>query len=90
MNIPDTKYNIERYDLSDDKSLKPWSAADEYLLQAFNDLESKQNHLCIYNDRFGFLATYLHSFTPTSIITNKSQEKAIDSNLNANNLPFNA
>ena len=78
--------NINRYDLSEDKSLQAWSAADEYLLQAFNDLENKPEHLSIYNDRFGFLACHLHSITPTVIITNKSQEKAIDSNLNANNL----
>lgn len=78
--------DINRYDLSEDKSLQAWSAADEYLLQEFNELKNKPGHLSIYNDRFGFLACNLHSISPTVIITNKSQEKAIDSNLNANNL----
>lgn len=87
MNPLDQKHNIKRYDLSDDKSLQAWSAADEYLLQEFNELENKPGHLSIYNDRFGFLATHLHSYSPTVIIINKSQEKAIDSNLNANDLP---
>ena len=82
------KYNIKRHDLSKDKSLKPWSAADEYLLQSFNSSGHKPNHLAIYNDRFGFLGCHLHSFTPTLIVTQKSQEKAIVCNCNANNLPL--
>jgi 16S rRNA G1207 methylase RsmC len=64
------------------------SAADEYLLHAFNATENKPNHLAIYNDRFGFLGVNLHSFTPTLILTHKSQEKAIDSNFKANNIPL--
>ncbi len=88
MNIQGEKYNIERYDLSEDKSLRSWSAADEYLLQRFNALETKPNHLGIYNDRFGFLGCYLHSITSTVILTHKSQEKAIYSNLKENNITF--
>jgi 16S rRNA G1207 methylase RsmC len=86
MNIQDKNYIIERHDLSEDKSLKAWSAADEYLLNTFVDLENKPNHPCIYNDRFGFLSCYLHSFKPTVILTHKSQEKAINANLEANNI----
>jgi len=80
------KYKIERYDLSKDNSLRPWSAADEYLLQTFQELENKPTHLGIYNDRFGFLACHLHSFNPTIVLTHKSQEKAIQANLAANQL----
>jgi hypothetical protein len=88
MDFQDNKYSFKRYDLADDKSLKAWSAADEYLLETFDALEGKSSHLGIYNDRFGFLACYLHSVTPTMIITNKSQEKTIDRNLKANDLPL--
>ncbi|MDA3838295.1 MAG: methyltransferase [Candidatus Delongbacteria bacterium] len=84
----DNKYSFKRYDLADDKTLKAWSAADEYILETFDGLESKPDHLAIYNDRFGFLACYLHSVIPTMIITNKSQEKTIDRNLKANDLPM--
>ncbi|MBN2835177.1 MAG: methyltransferase [Candidatus Delongbacteria bacterium] len=87
MNIQDKTYYINRYDLSEDKSLQAWSAADEFLLQAFKEMENHSSHTGIYNDRFGFLACHLHSFSPTIIITNKSQEKAIVSNLEANELP---
>ncbi|MBD81180.1 MAG: hypothetical protein CL840_19840 [Crocinitomicaceae bacterium] len=84
--LPLKKYNIKRYDLSEDKSLQAWSAADEYLLEAFNDMENKPNNLVIYHDRFGFLGSHLHQEGPTLIVTNKSQEKAINSNLKANYL----
>jgi 23S rRNA (guanine1835-N2)-methyltransferase len=86
MNSLAKNYDIKRYDLSEDKSLRSWSAADEYLLQAFSALENKPDHLAIYNDRFGFLGCHLHSATPTLIITHKSQEKAIDANLKAHNI----
>ena len=86
MNIEEKKYKIDRHDLSEDRSLRPWSAADEYLLQTFSASENKPNHLAIYNDRFGFLGCHLHSFTPTVILTHKSQEKAIDSNFRANDI----
>lgn len=87
MNIEKEKYNIERYDLSLDKSLRAWSAADEYLLQTIDTLEKKPNHLGIYNDRFGFLGCHLQAHTPTIILTQKSQEKAIQANLKTNNIP---
>ncbi len=88
MEIQKGKYKIERHDLSNDKSLRPWSAADEYLLQSFSQIEHPPSNLCIYNDRFGFLACYLHSIEPRIILSQKSQEKAIRSNLKANRLPL--
>ena len=88
MSLPENKYNISRCELSADRSLRPWSAADEYLLQATNSLENTPNHLGIYNDRFGFLGSHLHSINTTIILTNKSQKKAIESNFTANNIPL--
>ncbi|OJJ20110.1 hypothetical protein BKI52_16695 [marine bacterium AO1-C] len=82
------EYNIKRYDLSEDKSLRPWSAADEYLLQTFQELDTQPAQIGIYNDRFGFLACHLHSFNPTLVLTHKSQEKAIQANLIASNIPL--
>lgn len=88
MTIQKKEYNINRYDLSKDNSLRSWSTADEYLLQTFYAIEKKPNHLGIYNDRFGFLGCNLHTFNPTIILTHISQEKAISSNLNENNIPL--
>jgi 16S rRNA G1207 methylase RsmC len=87
MIIQDKKYSINRYDLSEDKSLKPLSAADEYLLQTFNELEKKPTHTVIYNDRFGYLGCHLHTLSPMLILTQKSQEKAIISNFETNDIP---
>jgi 16S rRNA G1207 methylase RsmC len=86
MSNPEKIYDIKRYDSSIDRSLKPFSAADEYLLQDFLKLTTKPRRLAIYHDRFGFLTCHLHLFNPTIILTNKSQQRAIDLNLKANNL----
>jgi len=87
MKPEETKYKIERFDLSKDKSLKAWSAADEYLLQYYNELKESPNHVGIYNDRFGYLSCHLQTVKTTIISTNKGQEKAIKLNFKANNLP---
>jgi len=80
------KYDIRRYDRSEDRSLRAWSAADEYLLQKVSELEEKPKQLALYNDRFGFLACHLQSYNPTVVLTQKSQEKAIRKNLEVNDL----
>ena len=77
---------IKRHDLSTNRSLRPHSAADEYLLETFISLDEKPKHLGIYYDRFGYLSCHLHSFDPTIIFTTKSQQKAIDLNLTENKL----
>jgi len=87
MDIQEKTYDIERHDLSNDRSLRSWSAADEYLLQAFAEIEQQPNQLVIYNDRFGYLGCHLNEFTPTIVLTQKSQEKAISVNLEVNDLP---
>jgi len=87
MTNPTTTYNIERHDASKDRSLRPYSAADEYLLQEYNSLNNKPTKTAIYHDRFGYLSCHLHSYNPTIVVTTKSQEKAIKLNLKNNNLP---
>ena len=79
---------IKRHDLSNDHSLRPYSAADEYLLNTLNNLKQKPNALAIYHDRFGYLSCLLNSLNHTTIITNKSQYKAIELNTEANDLSF--
>jgi len=81
-------FDIKRHDLSTDRSLRPYSAADEYLLSSFNSLENKPNTLAIYHDRFGFLTCNLHAHHPITVFTNQSQIKAIELNTKANQLPL--
>lgn len=86
MDSQELGYTIKRHDLSTDKSLQPYSAADEYLLQRFNQFEPKPAHTAIYNDRFGFLGCNLNAYSPLIVLTQKSQEKAITANFEANGI----
>ncbi len=78
------EYKITRYPATDDKSLKPWNSADEYILNyiAENNLTNKKS--IIYNDRFGFLSLLLNDNNPNVVVESKSQEKSIDSNFKLN------
>ena len=81
-----TEYKFVRYPATSNRSLRPWSAADEHLLQHLDYQEIKPEKLAILSDRFGFLTTILHSHQPFVILNYKSQEKAIHLNLKQNNL----
>lgn len=81
-------FDLKRHDLSIDQSLKPYSAADEYLLESFKNSSIRPKSLAIYHDRFGFLSCHLNAFRPITIFTNKSQLKAVELNTEANHLPF--
>ncbi len=77
---------IKRFDSSKNRSLRAHNAADEYLLEKYNSLEVKPDHLGIYFDRFGFLTAHVHADQPICVLTQKSQEKAILANCAANAL----
>lgn len=79
-------YKIDRYPATTQTSLQAWSAADEYLLRHLSTLETVPQPIAIYDDRFGFLAVLLHEREVVSVISAKSQEKAIHLNLKANQL----
>ncbi len=72
--LPETKNN----------SLKAWNAADELLVEFFSD---KSKQLGIYNDTFGYLTCHFASEKPIVVINQKSQEAAIQKNLNGNGIP---
>lgn len=78
-------YTITRYPKTEDKTLKAWSNAEVYALEELN--LSKDSHLVLYNDRFGFWNTTLNQYNPTTIWHFASQKKAVKQNLLQNNLP---
>ena len=80
----DKNYQIDRYPPTTQTSLQPWSAADEHLLRYLAERLSVSTPLAICHDRFGFLACLLHAHAPISVISSKSQEKALRTNLLAN------
>lgn len=79
---------IRRYPKSENRSLRPWSAADELILGYISKENITTHSPLILNDRFGYLACMLHSAEPINIVNYKSQEKALRQNLIANNLPI--
>jgi len=78
--------NLQRYPKSSNRSLRPWSAADELLLAEAMDLGLENKNLVLVHDTFGALAVALNEHSPHSVITNNSQLKALKLNLSQNGL----
>lgn len=83
-------YTINRHPLEENSSLQAWSAADEHLLQHLEGTSLANKEIVILNDRFGFLTCFLHAYQPSSIQSNKSEEKATLQNLLDNQLDVNS
>ena len=83
-NYQDRQVQIKRYPPSTNRSLKPWSAADEYILASL--AEESFDSLHLWNDRFGFLGTTLAHHHPTHSITYRSQDTSLTKNLERNGL----
>ncbi len=81
-----TNLTISRYPVSDNRSLKSYSAADDYILNYIKEHEIEQNEATVYNDRFGYLSLHLMDSNPTIISNYKSQEDAIIRNAKDNNI----
>jgi len=77
---------IIRYPETTDRSLRAWSAADEYLIDQISDQDLSGKKIITYHDRFGYLNCQLHQNNIASVISYKSQEKAHLINLGNNKL----
>ena len=77
---------ITRYPETKNKSLKPWSAADELILEYISGCDLQNKRVAIYNDRFGFLSANLNSQNPWIVTGYRSQKKAIEKNFESNGL----
>ena len=80
-------FHIQRYPETGNRSLRAWSAADEYLLDILADESVQPRKMMIVNDRFGFLSTLLHEKEPYTLMSFRSQEKACALNLTENKFP---
>ncbi|MCC5940103.1 MAG: class I SAM-dependent methyltransferase [Balneolaceae bacterium] len=80
--------NITRYPPTENKSLRAWSAADEYILKELSGLDTEDKTLAICNDRFGYLGCNLNTLNPFSVVDYKSQEIALRLNMEKNGLQF--
>lgn len=81
-------YSFSRYPETTNRSLRAWSAADEFLISHLIEDErlTVDSKIGIVNDRFGFLCCLLSRYKPTAIIERKSQERSIHQNLEANEI----
>ena len=84
-----SKYTFKRYPPTNNRSLIPWSAAEEHILEHIPERNFIAPKIAIANDRFGYLSVLLNEHSPQVIIDTKSQEKAILANfaLNKRDLP---
>ena len=82
--------NITRYPPTENKSLRAWSAADEFILKELSGLDTESKTVAICNDRFGYLGCNLNILNPFSVVDYKSQEIALRLNMEKNELQFQA
>jgi len=81
MQFQNRTINLQRYPKTTNRSLRPWSAADELLLAEASKIGIDDKSIVIAHDAFGALATALHTYKVHSVINNNSQLKATRLNL---------
>lgn len=79
---------IERYPSTTNRSLQAWNAADELLIQHFEEMKVENSNCAIYHDQFGYLSCHLAKQKPLVVINLNSQHKAIEQNIKQLNLDF--
>ncbi len=77
---------FERYPATRNVSLQAWNAADEHLLKHLAEEHLKDLKIAIINDRFGYLTCTLSEYDTSSVISYKSQEKALELNSALNSI----
>ena len=71
--------DIQRFPPSTNKSLKAWSAADEYLVEHFKEVRDECATIAIINDRFGYLTLHTHDKNPHVLIAKVGRSLAMES-----------
>lgn len=74
-------FQFERYPLTNNRSLRPVSAADELLIVYGLSNIDRAEHLLLQHDRFGVLGTVFSDQSPQFVETFASQKKALLQNL---------
>lgn len=77
---------LQRYPNTTNKSLQPWSAADELLLETSRVLLKSNKKVALINDSFGALACASNHLSPLCVIDQYSQLKATRQNYTLNKL----
>lgn len=82
------KITLQRYPITSNRSLKPFNNADLMVLKGISNMkEVKTVH--VFNDRFGFWNCSIRNASVNTIWNFASERKAIQKNLERNNLQYN-
>ena len=81
---------ITRYPPTENRSLRAWTAGDEYVLKRLESSDFKPKTVAISNDRFGYLSCHLHHLQPRIITDRYSQKISIQKNMRINNIEPNS
>ena len=84
LQINSKEFELIRYPETNDNALRAWSNAELLALDYVKDYKGRKFHL--FNDRFGVWNCALHDKQTETIWTYASQKKAINRNLERNNL----
>lgn len=79
-------FQLERLPRDTSHTLRAWDAADEYLLQYFDEQFSDHQQPLVLNDTFGALAVSLHRLNPICVSDSFVGQQATRENLTANGL----
>lgn len=89
LKVPQGEFHLSRYPSRKKEQLRAWDAADEYLLNDFDEKYSastNDSRVLIVNDNFGALAIALSSFQPTLWTDSLLAEEGLIQNFTNNEL----
>ncbi len=88
MQTGNASFQLRRFPLRKNETLRAWEAADTYLLDylAENDLPQKGNGLLIVNDAFGGLSIPLNHYNPVVMTDSYLSMQGIEVNADANDI----
>lgn len=92
LQLPQGEYQLSRYPIQSNETLRAWDAADEYLLKQLSaEQQPKQEtNTVIVNDSFGALTTALAEFKPAMISDSYLSQQGTIQNLKNNHLESNS
>jgi 16S rRNA (guanine1207-N2)-methyltransferase len=86
LTCPQGSFDLDRFPLRQKETLRPWDAADEYLLQHVAENEFGAGGLLVINDAFGALSIALNALGPIHASDSATSQRALLHNAEANGL----
>jgi len=85
--VSQKEFKLERYPVMENNSLQAFDAADEYILDHINKTSTdKVLSILVFNDNYGAISCGLNKHKLTVVTDSILSKKAIEKNLNLNNL----